>query len=194
MAKNTIIEQLREQLEQSLAGRDLNDLAKNLGYARTDAFINHIQNHILSDAYLGLNSTHFDKRYFTKELWQKLVVELNIPKSLLDEVVEELEQSIKAYERHRPYLNIQTDFDLNKNSQPLFALSGLVSRFKYIKIDFQHFKPDKKQMFQYLSKLIRSHFNDTGGKLSFWGNIQNYDYHHSDGSVMHFDINGQVKS
>lgn len=185
-----MLKELNTLLNQKLEGRDLTQLAKAIGYQNPKKCIHHLQSHVLNQPFLGLDQPHYDFRYSTPELIKKLVEALEIPESVLESALEEIETGIKRYNQNRPFVFVKTDFSIKQRPLPIFALAALESR-RRIPVDFEDFHNDKTAMYETLSKQIRSHFEEHQGQLDVWGKILGYHYHHVDGSIDYWSTDGQ---
>jgi len=181
---------LKTALNQKLDGQNLTLLAKSIGYQNPKKFVQHLNEHVLNQPFLGLDHAHYDFRFSTPELIRKLAETLGIPESVVNSAMEEVDTGIKFYNQHQPYLFVKTDFSIKQNTMPIFALAALESR-RRLSVPFKNFHQDKTVMNKALSQLIQSHYAEHQGKLDVWGTIIGYHYHHSDGSIDYWSPEGQ---
>lgn len=183
--------ELNTQLKEALAKVGIATVAKQLGYQCSEKLETHL-NKIIDQEFLGLNSGYYDFKYGTRELIKALILPLGLSEKLVEACFNEVDQGINLYNRKAPYIYIKTDFSIKNNTMPIFALAFLHCK-RLIRIPYEVFDADREEMLPYVSDFAREHYQKSGGKVEFWGNIEVYHYHHCDGSVAYFSVDGEMK-
>jgi hypothetical protein len=90
------------------------------------------------------------------------------------------------------YLFIDTNF--KRKSEPIFALAFMEHkrRIKYSDIGNLYFKSDE-EILEMVSKFVKEDYFTCNGTIKLWGDIVSYNWHHIDGNIYIFDINGSYK-
>jgi hypothetical protein len=168
-------------------------IAKQLDYNSTkkalitlEKFLEH------KDLHSWINHGYYDFKYTAIKFIEKLGNVLGVSD---EDIKLELHQQ-RAYQIELDkfkgcYIFVETNF--RRSGQPIFALACCESaRRLALPTNKLIFKTDI-EIFEIISKFITQHYSATGGKLSVWGKIQHYQYHHTDKKVYTFGVDGKEK-
>jgi len=142
------------------------------------------------DLYSWLDSGFYDFKYTADKLFRELCKIYDIKIEIVED--EFKNQKILRAEIDKCqncYIFINTNFI--RKSEPIFVLAFLESK-RHIKINSEQliFKT-KNKILDMVSNIVKTHYKKTEGTLPLWGDIANYVYHNSDGSVYVFDTLGK---
>ena len=181
---------LNEALKQHLTGKDSQELAGSLGYNDPKSFEYHLTK-IIDQPYLGLHRGFYDLHYGSRVLIQKLVDQFDIPRDLLTETLDYVDQTIQAYEAFPP--NIQVDLVLSEQSKTKSIISR-IPLAPHLKIDLniEDYAHTAKDMFPLVQAKICDHYPKSETELLKWGQVKGYNFYYQQGASWRFDTNGQL--
>ena len=117
---------------------------------------------------------------------------MNIPTTPTVKTKEELalEQERKRFQKS--YLFIDTKF--KRTSEPIFALAFMEHkrRISYACVGEFYFKTDD-EILKIVSEFVKEDYFTCDGRVPLWGKIVSYNWHHVDGKVYIFDVDGSYK-
>jgi len=120
---------LQALIRHRMDAHPLHDLARTLGYRQADDhFWQRIQR-ICTDPNMSLNRAGFDFKYSSEAFLLHLCAALDIDMADYQQeidAIQELDRRMRS--RFHSCLFIDTDFDIRKNTAPLFALVFMESR------------------------------------------------------------------
>lgn len=82
-------------------------------------------------------------------------------------------ESNKSEAFSRAFLQIQTDWNIKKNTQSLVSLLAL-AQFRVIKIDLTDDIQNLPDLIAKAKQLAAEHYEQSGGSIKFWGKIESY--------------------
>ena len=177
-------------IQENLKNENLEEVAKKLGYKSKAKGVKSLQKFLnTKNLSFWLQSGFYDFKYRTMELYENLAKIYGITKEEIAKDLKDAELYKQEYDSfNRSYIFVNTDF--RRKNEPIFILSILESKRRLVlKRENLMFKSDE-EIFKKISKVVRRHYRQKGGKLVIWGEIQNYQYHHRDGEVYLFDVDG----
>jgi len=83
------------------------------------------------------------------------------------------------------------DTKFKRTNESILILSALESR-RYIKIDWDIRKLAFEDQIPLISALIKQHYEQTGGRLKTWGEIQQYAFLYGEGETIVFKPDGEI--
>ena len=179
---------LQELITENLATRDINDVARKLGYKTPEKVAARIRA-ITASPCLALDKSGFDFRYSTPELIRKLCEILDIPEVLYNKIISETEAYLlQKQQKFKPYIYIETNF--HRKSEPIFALAVL-ERTRYISIDPSLHGLPLNELLDHVKKLVKSHYLQQSS-LSLWGEIKQYVFFCDEHTVIVLSTTGDV--
>jgi hypothetical protein len=177
-------------IQENLKNENLEEVAKKLGYKSKAKGVKSLQKFLnTKNLSFWLQSGFYDFKYRTMELYENLAKIYDITKEEIAKDLKDAELYKQEYDSfNRSYIFVNTNF--RRKNEPIFILSVLeLQRRLVLKRENLMFKSDE-EIFLKISKVVRRHYRQKGGKLVIWGEIQNYQYHHRDGEVYLFDVDG----
>lgn len=117
---------------------------------------------------------------------------MNIPKTPKVKTKEELALEQEKRRFQDCYLFIDTNF--KRKSEPIFVLAVMDNkrRLPYAKIGNFYFKSDN-EILEIVSAFVKEEYFTCDGVVPLWGKIVSYNWHHLDGKVYIFDVDGSYK-
>jgi len=183
---------LQQDLNQKASQCSLKELAQFMGYQpkKVKKAVKRIED-VLSDEHLGLNSSLFDFKYVNKEFLNKLCSVLNLDISQYQACLDAIEQSMELKNKgFKSYVFVDTKF--KRTNESILILSALESR-RYIKIDWDIRKLAFEDQIPLISELIKQHYEQAGGRLKIWGEIQQYAFFYGEGEAIVFKPGGGIQ-
>ena len=183
---------LQSLFTKELATRDINEVAKQLGYnARSYEKVSARINTIINSPYLALDKSGFDFRYSTPELIRKLCAIFDIPAFLCNKIIGDIEEYLLLQQsKFKPYIFIETNFQ--RKGQPIFALAVLEST-RYISLDSTLNNVSLNEILDPVKKLVKSHYQNQSEPL-IWGKIEHYVFYYDEQTVIILSPTGKVLS
>ena len=179
---------LQELITENLATRDINDVARQLGYKTPEKVSARIKA-ITDSPCLALDKSSFDFRYSTPEFIKKLCETLDIPEDLYTTIINETETNLlHQSQKYKPYIYIDTNFQ--RKSEPIFALAVMEST-RYISIDPGIQNLPLNELLDRVQQLIKSHYQ-VQTSLPMWGEIKQYAFFYDEHTVIVLSPKGQV--
>ena len=134
---------------------------------------------------------HYDFVHSSGSFAKKLASLAGVDPSTIDRIVkEEAERRAALSQLQTPYIFVDTRF--RRASQPIFALAFMEGK-RRIALDKEAvYDRSLKETLKEVSRIIRDHYRNSGGKLKLWGKIHEYRYHHLDGRTFRFDTEGHL--
>ncbi len=182
---------INDLVRKRLEGKDKIEIVKKMGYqvhAKGVESLNYFLSKNLSDF---ITDGMYDFRYSAEEFFRKLCEVLEIDEESVNKEIQKINEIIikrRAYEKS--YIFVNTNF--KRQSQSIFALAFMEGERRLRpNIDNLLFKSDE-DVLKEISRVVKTHYHDTKGKLPMWGNIVNYAYHHKNGKVYVFDTDGNL--
>jgi len=183
---------LQQKIRQRIEAVSLAELAKRLGYNEAGArFVARVER-ACSDPDLGLLTSGFDFKYSSEAFLLRLCAALDIDMADYQQEIDAIQaQDRRMRSRFHSCLFIDTDFDIRKNTAPLFALAFMESRRRlYLEPEIQ-MSPVKAQI-EHVRKLIPAHFKASGGSIEFWGEIKRYRLVYGEKQSLVFSVDGAL--
>ena len=181
-----------ETLKNCINKQDKESFLRSLGYKsvakgeRTlEAFLS------TKTLYEWIQRGHFDFRYSAEEFVLALAKECKFDE---EQIVQEIEKAkkrqIQIAKLPIPYIFVDTNF--KRTTQPVFVLA-FCEGLRRIKLDKETlYNNSKEQRLSKVSKIIKKHYEKSGGELKIWGKIHSYNFHDIDGLVYVFDTDGKL--
>jgi len=179
---------LQVLIKEKLSNRDINLIAKQLGYSSSDRLISRI-NAIIESPYLALDKSSFDFKYSTPELIRKLCELCNISLVLCNTIISQIESKL-TLRRCRFNSHIYIDTDFKRKSEAVFVLAALESS-RYIAIDEVIQDLPLNEQLDHIKQLVTSHYQKQSS-LPVWGDIQRYVYFFDENIVIVLSSEGEV--
>jgi len=145
---------------------------------------------VITDDHLGLDGGGYDFKYTNTEFVLKLCGVLGLDSADCSGQVDAIVAELDEYRhRYHPWLFVDTNF--KRTSQPIFALAFMEGKRRvYLSKDLVVLPMDKQV--DQVGRLIRQHYQKSGGKLDLWGPIQHYKYFYDTDKFITFDTSGVV--
>jgi len=180
-----------EQIKQQLKSRSEDQILKEMGYhdlsKGRDKLHALLQSKNIS---IWLSGSHFDFHYDSRSFIKRLVRELNLSSSILDNEIEEhtkREDSLKAMKQ--PYIYIDTDF--KRRGEPIFVLACF-ENIRHINIDkYIYLEYSEDQLENHIRDLISNNYREKNGTLPTWGDIKRYIYYDNHSDKSYYDTDGK---
>jgi hypothetical protein len=117
---------------------------------------------------------------------------MNIPQVPRVKTTKELVLEDEQERFKNSYLFIDTNF--KRKLEPIFALAFMEHkrRVSYKDIGDIYFKSDE-EILEMVSKFVKEDYFTCNGTIKLWGDIVSYNWHHVDGNIYIFDIDGSYK-
>ena len=162
-------------------------LSHKLGYSNVKIF-NTAKEKFLQTPSLSewLRAGHYDLTHNSKDFYTKLLEIFELDDDGLLERAESINDELKRFENS--CVHVVTDF--KRKGESVYSLMAL-EKLKVIEIPVEEllFKSDE-EIFSEVSKLIQTHFIESGGKLEVFGKINSYIFHF-EGESHFFGVDGQ---
>lgn len=184
------LEQFKTELSDHLSQSDLIELAYQMGYTNFDQFQFRL-NKLINEPYLGLGDGYYDFKMDTVTFIQTLCEQLDLEVEKAQKLILCIQENLTAYNEFRPYISIETDFDIHQNSSALLALTFMEPK-RQIKVTLDEFCLDCNAMIEVISQKVVAHYQQENGVVDQWGDIQSYVYFHNLQTQVHFDCQGEV--
>ena len=179
---------LQALITENLANRDINEIARQLGYKTPEKVSARIKA-IIDSPCLALDKSSFDFRYSTPELIRKLCEILGIPDYLCNKIISETEADLlQQQQKFKPYIYIDTNFQ--RKSEPVFALAAMEST-RYIFIDPGIKNLPLNELLDRVRQLIKRHYQEQAS-LPTWGEIKQYAFFYDEYTVIVLSPKGEV--
>lgn len=172
---------LHDKVNQVLTLENPNELITKMGYYNTKIGKKALQNFIESkDMFTWIKSGYFDFTHDSISFAKALArfVDMDISKELT-KVNENIE---KIASMHSPYIFVDTH--KKRQTRQIYIRRTITMKKEQILLI------GEENFYLYIGRIIQGHYRDNKGYLPVWGNIEKYFYHHSDGKIYLFDING----
>jgi len=184
---------LQKRIQQAMQDRDPADLVRAMGYRNKKSQSVAIQRlkQTIEDPWLGLGAEgKFDLLYGSVEFLRTLANLLMIDPDAVEQGIAEIER-LYQYDRslYRRKIIIQTNF--KRESEPIFVLA-FASSLRYIPLSQEINYLPEEECIVAVGKIIRSHYQETGGSLLIWGTITHYLLNIGEGRQLVFDTNGEL--
>jgi len=182
---------LAQELILRTSNSSLKDIARAMGYSsRNLAQAAERIHKVITDDKLGLGEGGYDFKYTNTEFVLKLCEVLGLDADGCSRQVGAIVAELEEYRnRYHPWLFVDTNF--KRTSQPIFALAFMEVRRRMDLSKDLVILPMNKQVEQ-VGRLIRQHYQKSGGKLDLWGPIQHYKYFYDTDQSITFDTQGVV--
>ncbi len=136
-----------------------------------------------------LQSSLFDFVHAPVTFVRKLAQILDLASPRLEREIEAIQdQEVRKIRMPRPWIFVETHF--RRRGEPIFALAMLEGKRRIALEKEQVFERPLPEVLGLVSRIVLEHYTQSGGKLPIWGSIDEYHYHHPDGSVYRFDPQG----
>jgi len=179
---------LQALIIENLANRDINEVARQLGYKTPEKVSARIQT-ITDSPCLALDKSSFDFRYSTPELVKKLCEILNIPELLYTKIIRETEVNIlRQQQKFKPYIYVETNFQ--RKSEPVFALAAMESK-RYIPIESSLYDLPLNDLLDHVKKIVKRNYQKQAS-LPLWGEIKQYAFFCDEHTVIVLSPQGQL--
>lgn len=179
---------LQALIIENLAKRDINEVARQLGYKTPEKVSARIKA-ITASPCLALDKSSFDFRYSTPELIRKLCEILNIPELLYTKIIRETGVNIlQQQQKFKPYIYIETNFQ--RKSEPIFALAALENT-RNIPVEFPLYNLPLNDLLDHVKEIVKSHYQKQTS-LPVWGEIKQYAFFCDEHTVVVLSPQGQV--
>jgi hypothetical protein len=183
---------LLKTIKEKLAQNDPDTVLRKMGYRNLGHARERLKRLLQAPSLESwLKQSTFDLHYSGKEFLRKLFEALSLPAEPLEAELARIDaKEIALAKMQQPYIFVDTNF--KRQSQPIFALAMLES-CRRLRIDKEEIygKPIEK-ILKMVGDLVRRHYEESDGELPLWGKIHRYAYHHSDGRVFVFDMEGKL--
>ena len=139
-----------------------------------------------------LESGHYDFLYDAKGLLRRLAELSGVESEKLDHEIasaEERQKRIAAMQT--PYIFAETHF--RRKNEPIFILAFMEIRRRIVLKKKTMLDRPLDEILEEVSEMIRRHYLQNEGRLTVWGKIHAYSYHHIDGSVYLFATDGTLQ-
>ena len=138
-----------------------------------------------------LSHGHYDFVHSSESFAKKLASLAGVDPGAIESIVdEEAERRAILSQLHTPYIFVDTRF--RRKNEPIFALAFMEGK-RRIALDKEAvYDRSMEDTLREVSRTIRKHYRNTGGKLNLWGKIHEYRYHHLDGRTFRFDTEGRL--
>lgn len=184
------LDQFKAEVSHKLAEIDLLEASKALGCISLDKFEFRI-NKVFNDPYLGLDGGYYDYKVDTPTFIRLICDYLGIETQRTQQVIEVIEEKLSAYNDHRPYVFVETDFDIQETNANLLDLVFMEPRCQ-LKIELDEFSVDCGEMLMLVGDKVLKHYQQNRGVIEPWGHILGYVYFHDDETQVNFNGCGEV--
>ena len=184
------LDQFKAEASQRLAQIDLLDASEKLGCKSPDK-LEFRMNKVFRDPYLGLDDGYYDYKVDTPTFIRLICDYLGMDAGLTEQVIEAIDERLSAYNDHRPYVFVETDFDVDQSSATLLDMVFMEPRCQ-LKIELAEFSVDCNEMLTLVGEKVIQHFESNQGVIKPWGQILGYVYFHDDETQVNFNGLGEV--
>ena len=179
---------LQALITENLANRDINEIARQLGYKTPEKVSLRIKA-ITTSPCLALDKSSFDFRYSTPELVKKLCEILNIPEGLYTKIIKETEVNIlQQQQKFKPYIYVETYFQ--RKSEPISALA-VMENTRYVPIESSLYNLPLNDLLDHVKEIVKNHYQKQTS-LPLWGEIKQYAFFCDENTVIVLSPQGQV--
>jgi len=179
---------LQSLIKKKLATRDINEVARQLGYKTPEKVSARIKD-MTDSPCLALDKSNFDFRYSSPELIRKLCAILDIPEDLYNKIIAEIEAYLlQQQQKFKPYIYVETNFQ--RKSEPIFALAAMEST-RYISINPSIQNLPLNQLITHVQALVKIHYQKQTS-LPMWGDIRQYAFFYNENTVIVLSAKGDV--
>jgi len=181
-----------QTLKEKLAPIDEEKLLKEMGYHNLAKAKERLHSLLeAADLEAWLESGAYDFLYSSRGFLRRLFEILELPSQPLEEEFRRIDAKKEALAKMQaPYIFADTNF--RRRNEPIFVLAFLECK-RRIPLDKRDVaEMPLPQVLSKVSQIVRRHYEQSGGKLTVWGPIHRYVYHHTDGSTFVFDHEGNL--
>jgi len=138
-----------------------------------------------------LQSSLFDFVHAPVTFVRKLAQILDLDSPRLEREIEAIQdREVRKIRMPRPWIFVETHF--RRRGEPILILAMLEGKRRIALQKEQVFERPLPEVLGLVSRIVREHYAQSGGKLPIWGSIDEYHYHHPDGVVYRFDPQGAL--
>ena len=136
-----------------------------------------------------LQSSLFDFVHAPATFVRKLAQILDLDSPRLEREIEAIQdREVRKIRMPRPWIFVETHF--RRTGESVLILAMLEGKRRIALKKEQVFERPLPEVLGLVSRIVLEHYTQSGGKLPIWGSIDEYHYHHPDGSVYRFDPQG----
>lgn len=172
---------LHDKVNQILTLETPNELITKMGYYNANIGEKALQHFIESkNMFTWIKLGYFDFTHdsisFANALARLLDIDISEELTKVHKDLEKIASMVSPY--------IFVDTHKKRQTRPIYIRRSItIEKEQILFIGEENF-------YLYIGGIIQSHYKDNKGYLPVWGNIEKYIYHHSDGKIYVFDING----
>lgn len=184
---------LHLELNRRAAAWREDDLLHAMGYRQVSPKARAHLRHLLDDPEFGLRRGYYDLRYHSRAFVDRLCAVLEILEPQYQEELDTVQQHLLEEARAYPgWIFVETGFRRAHRPGTAVFVLGLLEGWRRFSIPRSVRRLPFADQLEYVQALVREHFRDTDGEVSFWGRIQYYRFFYAEGQSLDLAPDGTI--
>ncbi len=130
--------------------------------------------HVLSNKYLGLDSSYLDKYFTADEFLIALFTVLEIPHAPFAEDIAQIKDDLTHYPSRLPKYSLRAEVNFEFTADVNWMARGAASRLAHIRLPEGFAKLDESERASIVKKSIYKHYRQHEGNLPYNGMVKGY--------------------